>query len=397
MNIAIIHTDFRIYWPARLQALHAFLRARGHQLSVVEIAGEGSPYAFSERAATGSLPWHVLFPHRKAESLAGGEIKPVLFRLLDELQPDVLVAGAIAFPSGALSVAWAVKNKRGMVCFDDAKIEAVGRGRLVTLVKQHIYAAVDAMLYPSADWAETGRFWHFRPEQLFYGVDVVDNAFWQDYHGEPSGLPVRDYLLAVGRQIPKKNFFHIVQSYARYRERYGPAARPLVLIGDGPEHARIRQFVDERGLSGSVLLLPFKAQAELRAVYHHAEALILSSSSETWGLVINEAMACGVPVLASDQCGATHTLVQQGKNGYAFSLDRTDDLFEKLCLFHDLLPQAKAQLGQNARATIAHWGLDRFCQGCANAVDYAARRPRQRLSLLTRFLIRHWKGRYRPV
>ena len=59
MNIAIIHTDFRIYWPARLQALHAFLRARGHQLSVVEIAGEGSPYAFSERAATGSLPWHV--------------------------------------------------------------------------------------------------------------------------------------------------------------------------------------------------------------------------------------------------------------------------------------------------------------------------------------------------
>ena len=146
MNIAIIHTDFRIYWPARLQALHAFLRARGHQLSVVEIAGEGSPYAFSERAATGSLPWHVLFPHRKAESLAGGEIKPVLFRLLDELQPDVLVAGAIAFPSGALSVAWAVKNKRGMVCFDDAKIEAVGRGRLVTLVKQHIYAAVDAAL-----------------------------------------------------------------------------------------------------------------------------------------------------------------------------------------------------------------------------------------------------------
>ena len=393
MKVAVIHTDFRIYWPARLQALNAFLHKYAINMEVIEIAGVGSPYAFAGRTDTHGLMWHVLFPAQKMEQLSNKDIERELNNKLNQMQPDVLIAGAIAFPSGALSVRWAKKHKKKVICFDDAKIDAVPRSGLVNFIKQQIYNGVYAMLYPSPDWEETGRFWGFKKEQLFYGIDVVDNSFWQNYPDTAK----RDYFLAVGRQIPKKNFFHIVTSYKKYYERYGREATPLVLVGEGPEHARIEKFVQENQLVKKVTLLPFKTQSELKEVYHKADLLILSSSSETWGLVINEAMACGVPVIASDQCGATHTLVKEGVTGFSFSLEQQDDLYRKLCLYHELPLQKKDEMKQYALETIKDWDLLRFCQGCYEAICYVMRQKTKRLTIFNSLIINVWKGRYRPI
>ena len=395
MRIAFIHTDFRIYWPARLQALYSFLQKKGIDMEVIEIAGVGSPYAFAGKTEHNDLPWHILFPTQKMEELKSKDIKTKLYELLDQIYPDVLIAGAIAFPSGALSVAWAMKHKKKVICFDDAKMEAVKRSGLVNFIKQQIYNGVYAMLYPSPDWMETGKFWGFKPEQLFYGIDVVDNSFWQNYTGQPP--TDKKYFLAVGRQIPKKNFYHIVYSYKKYHDRYQLEAIPLILVGEGPEHERIKQFVDKNRLKDSVTLLPFKSQEELKTIYYLSDSLLLSSSSETWGLVINEAMACGLPVIASDQCGATHTLVRDGVNGYVFSLTDENNLFRKMCMYHELSPSEKESMRSQAIETIKEWGLPHFCQGCYEAIRYVSAQKRKRLSLFNILVIKLWKGRYRPV
>lgn len=96
---------------------------------------------------------------------------------MDTLKPDIIIAGAIAFPSGALTVAWGKRNKKKVIVFDDAKVEAVQRNPIVNFIKQAVYNGVDAMLFPAPDWKETGKYWNFKKEQLFYGVDVVDNDF----------------------------------------------------------------------------------------------------------------------------------------------------------------------------------------------------------------------------
>ncbi len=397
MKVAIIHTDFRIYWPARLQALYTFLHDRKINLEVIEIAGKGSPYAFSGPSNTKGLPWHILFPTSRIEELTNSAIRHSLFAKLDIIQPEILIAGAIAFPSGALSITWATKHHRRIICFDDAKIEAVKRGHITTFIKQHIYNGIYAMFYPSPDWNNTGRYWHFKPEQLFYGINVVDNDFWQNYTDTKNPLPVKKYLLTVGRQVEKKNFFHIVQAYADYHDKNADAL-PLVIIGEGPEHERIQNFVNEKKLTHDVYLLPFKTQEELRSIYHHAEAFILSSNSEeTWGLVINEAMACGLPVIVSDLCGATHTLVKSGVNGYIFPLSDPKALTGCLERFHRLPPIERRKMRDAARETIKNWGLERFCQGCHAAIMYVASQPIKHLSILSRFFISRWQGRYRPV
>ena len=396
MKIAFIHTDFRIYWPARLQALYSFLQKKGIDMEVIEIAGAGSPYAFAGNTKHNALPWHILFPTQKMEELKSKDIRTKLYELLNQIYPDILISGAIAFPSGALSVAWAMKHKKKVICFDDAKMEAVKRSGLVNFIKQQIYNGVYAMLYPAPDWMETGKFWGFKPEQLFYGIDVVDNSFWQNYTRQT--ITDKKCFLAVGRQIPKKNFYHIVTSYKKYHDRYLQEAIPLILVGEGPEHERIKQFADENHLKDSVTLLPFKSQEKLKEIYYLSDSLILSSSSsETWGLVINEAMACGLPVIASDQCGATHTLVRDGVNGYVFSLTDENDLFRKMCMYHELSPSEKESMRSQAIETIKEWGLPHFCQGCYEAIQYVSKQKIKRLSRFNTLVIKLWKGRYRPV
>lgn len=395
MKIVALHTDFRIYWPARLRKLNAVLNRQGDSLEVIEIAGLGSPYAFAAKREENDLHWHILFPDKKPEELDGEIIKSCLFKVLAKINPDVIIAGAIAFPSGALAVRWGQKTGIKVIIFDDAKKEAVQRSSWVDWIKCRIYDGVDAMFYPSPDWDSTGRSWGFNPEEIFYGVDVVDNDFW----AQPAELNQSwgNYFVSVGRQIPIKNYYSIAQAYVSYHARKGTDTFNWVLIGDGPDHQKIVEFIRENHCSNKVFFLPFQSQKELPAVYQHAQALICNSKSETWGLVINEAMAGGCPVFASIQCGATNTLVHDGLNGYTFSCDDIERLAECMVSYHNLSEEKKVAMRESSKRIIADWGLDRFAQGACAAIDYVASHKKRKTSLIAKLIICFWKGRYRPI
>ena len=112
MRVVITHTDFRIYWPARLNALTAYLNNKRIEFEIVEIAGAGSPYAFSGSLASYPANWHCLFPNKRMEDISLFDANIALRRKLNELHPDIIFAGAIAFPSGAAAVRYAVEQKR---------------------------------------------------------------------------------------------------------------------------------------------------------------------------------------------------------------------------------------------------------------------------------------------
>ena len=171
----------------------------------------------------------------------------------------------------------------------------------------------------------------------------------------------------------------------------------MVLIGDGPEHGIIVDYVNQVGHTDDVIFLPFLPQDELPAIYQNAKALSSSSSSETWGLVINEAMACGCPIIASVQCGATNTLVQEGKNGFRFSCEDINRLAELMIKIHNLTDKQRQSMREASKTIIADWGLDRFVKGCFEAMDYVSTHPKRKVSIVSRFIIKLWKGRYRPV
>ena len=156
--------------------------------------------------------------------------------------------------------------------------------------------------------------------------NCVDNEFFSSRaRALRTEASVAPYFLFVGRLIPEKNIEGLIRAYERYRQRVGEKAWPLQIVGSGPLESRLKAQVDRRALRG-VTFAGLRQVHELTQYYAHAGCFVLPSTSEPWGLVVNEAMACGLTVLVSDRCGCAPELVREGVNGFTFDPQSTDDL-----------------------------------------------------------------------
>ena len=402
MRVVIAHTDFRLYWPARLRAFREFLTDRDVELRVLELGGNGSPYDFS-RDGDREIWWEVVFPEANLQTLAPRRASQAIFSRLDQLDPDVVVAGAIAFYSGAASVRWARLRQRGIVIMDDARRCDVPRSRLVNHVKRRIYRNVDAVFLPAPSHQADFEFWGLSPQRMYYGVNAADNDFWSSRFADGPEQPTPDlglktprpYFLGVGRQIVNKNWSFLLKAYAEYRRQCaGPWS--LLLIGGGPEHHKLVDLARSLEIP-SVYFLPFQPPNLLRDYYRNASAVVFSSLGEPWGLVINEAMACGKPVLVSRNCGCASTLVLEGQNGWTFNPTDERELTGRMLDLSAASHSDMAAMGRRSCEIVSAWGIDRFCHGLWDAILSCSRSTSRSLRLADRILLHLWNGRYRPI
>jgi glycosyltransferase involved in cell wall biosynthesis len=384
-----------MYWPPRLLALGRSLRKRGDELFVIEIAGNGSPYDFVGQNHTNrELAWSVLFPNGDLRQMSGRKMARAVEGKLDE------------FPSGAAAVRWARRNHVGIVIFDNARLEDVPRCRVTEFVKQRIYANIDAVLIPAESHTSSYIHWGIKRNYMFFGVNVVDNK-WFSSRADVLRLEktkfLRDkklpskFFLGVGRHIEKKNWVMCLEAYRQYRQRSSESMWGLVLIGDGSEHACLEETIVNRSIH-DVYLPGTISGDDLVNFYAAAGALVLPSLyGETWGLVVNEAMACGLPILVSRQCGCAETLVQNGMNGLVFSPENPEELAACMLQMSSLSDEERSKMGLSSKEIVRSWGLERFVEGAEAAISACSNMDRGFVSVLDRLLIGYWNGRFRPT
>lgn len=405
MRIVVTHTDFRLYWPARLHALQKIARANGASMQVVEIAGKGSPYSFAGHDQDPQDGWQCLFPGRAMEDVPPRLAGATLCAVLDTLRPDVILAGPIAFPSGATAVRWCTLNGRSCVVFDDARYDDVRRSRVTNFIKRVIYRNVQAVLIPAPSHTSSFQRWGFKADSIFFGLDAVDNAFFRERASlirlsEAAArsrlrLP-RKFFLSVGRQIPIKQLHVLIEAYGRYARQTAAPVWSLVLVGNGVERLSLETSV-ARDMKANICFIDFLRQDDLAACYALAGALVLPSLSETWGLVVNEGMAAGLPVIVSRGCGCAATLVREGTNGWTCDPHSIQDLAEKLSLMAASTDEQLSRFGKTSQAIVSQWGLDRFTRGAWDAIWYATRQHKNSTHLFDSLILNLWHGRYRPL
>ena len=397
-TIVFLHTDLRIYWPARLNVFRDHISNFGYDLIVIEIAGDGGNYAFDQTNRPNDY-WECLFPEYSMTELKPVEIQKALIQRLKSLNPSVLIAGALAFSSGALAIKYSVQQNIPLILFDDAKLEDVKRNQFINWIKKQLYSGVDAIFCPSSEWDATFRFFGFDKNRLFYGVNVVDNNFFKRQHQNeekneyqiPNG-----YFLNIGRQIEKKNLLLILNAYEILQNKVVDCPH-LLFVGDGESRSTMENFVTTQYLK-NVHSIPFQSQEKLLKIYHHASLFILPSLyAETWGLVINEAMAASLPVAVSNKVGCASTLVKEHINGFTFDPVNPVELSKKLAAFIRLNQDIKGRMGRAAEKEIEKWDLDRFTKSLFDAVKFTENNPKRKITHIGRFLSKIWKGRYRPI
>jgi len=108
---------------------------------------------------------------------------------------------------------------------------------------------------------------------------------------------------------------------------------------------------------------------DLPALYGLARVLVLPSVAEPWGLVVNEAIACGLPVLVSQGCGAAADLVENGQNGFVFDPLDGEDFAAKIDLLAHEIDLASFQ--SRSLEISSRWGLSRFVNGLEQSATLA--------------------------
>jgi glycosyltransferase involved in cell wall biosynthesis len=235
------------------------------------------------------------------------------------------------------------------------------------------------------------------PESIFCGYDVVDNRHFaagsEGVRGEPQKhrselrLP-EEYFLACARFEPKKNFRRIIEAYASYARDLSSVAWRLVIAGDGPSRSELNGLTQSIGVADRVVFVGLRTYEELPQIYGLARVFLHASTTEQWGLVVNEAMAAGLPVLVSGRCGCAPDLVQNGRNGYTFDPYDTDELARLMSRISSMTDAKRSAMGQASREIISRWTPETFADGLTKAVEVALNTPRPKATLYDTALIR---------
>ena len=182
-------------------------------------------------------------------------------------------------------------------------------------------------------------------------------------------------ILSVGRMVWEKNYQTLLEAVVRLRTTH---LVRLVLVGDGPELDALRAMAGELGLTEDDVEFAGRVdQCEIPSYYTEADLFVLSSISETWGLVVNEAMAFGLPVVVSNRVGCSEDLVHDGENGFVFEAGNVDDLVRALEATMVALGNG-VPLGLASRELISTWSNQTALAGVLDALADARRTGRSR-------------------
>lgn len=376
-RVAVLFHRFGPYHLSRLDAAARYMSVTG-----IEFSGTDRTYVWESVAAEAPFPRSVVSPDIEREGVLSLVRKVAV--ALEHATPDAVAIAGWSHPAALAALLWCARKKiPAVVMSDSAEIderrrswrEAVKR-RVVQLFSAGLVAGVPHRRYLVALGMEDAR--------IREGFDVVDNGHFAagaaatrtctETARAELDLP-RPFFLASCRFVAKKNLFALLAAFQHYRASAGPSPWDLVLLGDGPLAATLRAMIKAEGLADSVQLPGFRQYAELPRFYGLAGAFILASTSEQWGLVINEAMAAGLPVLVSSRCGCSEDLVRPGVNGHRFDPFDVVELAELMrkIASDDCDRQAMAEAGQ---ALITNWSPDRFGRELREAVDVAIAAPR---------------------
>src|SRR5436190_3195141 len=242
-------------------------------------------------------------------------------------------------------------------------------------------------------------------ERVFTGYDVVDNEYFrqktEEVRSQRSEVRQKyalteNYFLASARFVEKKNLPKLIRAYAEYRcgsevrsqkseVSNNQAPWDLVVLGDGPLKTDLCRLISDLRLNEHVHLPGFEPYDELPVYYALANAFVHASTTEQWGLVVNEAIASGLPVIVSERCGCVPELVQG--NGFTFNPMDEHELAALLFKMAMLSDDERKRLRDASYKIAADFVPERFGKGLEHAARMALKLTPNRFGVIDRALL----------
>ncbi|HEY6337916.1 MAG TPA: glycosyltransferase family 4 protein [Candidatus Sulfotelmatobacter sp.] len=370
-----------------------------------------APYripVFNALAARGDVDLHVIFLSENDPSLRqwhvykdeikfSYEVLPawrrrigkynVLFNsgvgaALRRTHPDAILCGGYGYVASWQAAFWAKRNRVPLLLWSESTLLDIRRKHfLVEWVKRQFCKRCQAFVAAGKASRNYLLALGAPSSSIFIAPDAVDVRFFvaAAEKARQQGPAIRDrhslparYFLCVGRLVAEKGVFELLQAYATLEEAVR-ARIGLVFVGDGaarPELARRAAEITQ----GVVRFCGWVHREQLPEIYAPAEALVFPTYSDTWGLVVNEAMACGLPIVASEVAGCVADLVHDGWNGFVVPPRDVRGLVRAMQMLCDH-PESVLQMGNRSLQRIQEYTPETCAAGMIQAIKFVSGEP----------------------
>ena len=294
---------------------------------------------------------------------------------LERARAQLILSGGYSYVASWQALRWAQKQGVAhLLWVESTAADQRRQSAAVEALKRRFVRNCRAFVVPGK--AAAAYLKQLAPTQaaIFLAPNAVDNAYFMQkaakarMRGEALraslGLPGR-YFLYSGRLVAAKGVFELLDAYAKLE----PAVRSsvgLVLVGDGPA----RPVLMERAKQirpGAIQFPGFVQREGLADFYALADALIFPTHSDTWGFVVNEAMACGLPLVVTDVAGCVPDLVEEDWNGKIVAVNDATKLALAMG-FLALRDDLRSEMGKRSMQRIVGYSPESCAAGIAKAV-----------------------------
>jgi glycosyltransferase involved in cell wall biosynthesis len=322
-----------------------------------------------------------------------GLINPGLWRLVRTGAFDALVAYT-GYKNASFWIAVAAAKASGtpLLFGTDAhelrpRDQRIVKTYLKRVLWPWLFCLADVVIVPSSRSVILLRSLGIASERVVLTPIIVDNDWWSKRAEMVDGMAPRrrwgiselaKVVLFCGKLQPWKRPQDVLGAFARARV---PGSY-LVYAGEGPLRPELEREAEAFGLRQHVRFVGFVNQSSLPEVYKAADLLVVPSEYEPFGVVVNEAMLCGCPVVVSDRVGAGYELVSSGQNGFVFPCG---DVTALAGILREVLPRPDRlwELGGAARKRVKTWSVTESTEALVEAVARAVELRRGRRSAVS--------------
>lgn len=361
--------------PYRIPVFNALARIEGVRLHVVFLAEtDASLRQWPVYKDEIGFSFEILRSWRvragKHNLLLNWGLKPALSRFA----PHSVICGGYNYIASWQLLGWARRHRTEFILWSESNSRDARRGRpWVEFLKARFLRRCDGFVVPGRASREYLLSLGQAHKNILTAPNAVDNEWFQARARSVSAeqaefrekfqLPSR-FVLFVGRLVTQKGIFDLLDAYAKLtpdlRSKIG-----LVFVGDGTSRKDLE--VQGRKIDPGVVCFPgFVHREDLVGFYALAEALVLPTHSDTWGLVVNEAMACGLPGIVSNVAGCSADLIEDGWNGYLVPPRNSDKLSEAMYALLEN-PDLRRQMGARSAERICLYSPEACARGLAEA------------------------------
>lgn len=346
----------------------------------------------------------VLIPGMKLQDVKPSAFRAPLFATLDEIKPAAVCVNGWSLPGSIETIAWCTQRRVPAIVLSESTAQDAPRSWWKEAIKRRLLSLASSLLVGGRLHADYARELGVPGFRIFQGYNAVDNAHFENGADAARsnaatlrsriGLPVL-YFLACSRFEPKKNLTRLLFAYSRYRVQAGDAAWALALAGDGVERPALEAQAHSLGIADMVHFLGARSYTELPEIYGLASAFIHASTTEQWGLVVNEAGAAGLPLLVSERCGCAPELVRPGLNGVLFDPYDSEVIAAAMTLIASPGTD-REEMGRASRLIARQWSPQRFASSLTEAIVTAFATPIPKPALTARLTLKMLSARPLP-